>query len=237
MTSIVLLKVFESDTTLTEKAIILWSGGKDSALALYEILKSGRYEVLELLTTVTKDQDKVSIHEVRRVLLEQQANALGFPLEKTFISKCASDSEYEKELLKALKRLRDNGVSAVVFGDIFLEDIRKYREYILAKAEMKGIFPLWKRDTNELARTFINLGFKAVITSVDSRVLRKDFAGREYDEKFLSDLPPNVDRCGENGEFHTFVYNGPIFCEQVNFEKGEIVLRDNRFYSCDLLVA
>jgi len=197
---------------LTEKAIVLWSGGKDSALALYEILKSGRYEVLELLTTVTKDQDKVSIHEVRRVLLEQQANALGFPLEKTFISKGASDSEYEKELLKALKRLRDNGVSAVVFGDIFLEDIRKYREYILAKAEMKGIFPLWKRDTNELARTFINLGFKAVITSVDSRVLRKDFAGREYDEKFLSDLPPNVDRCGENGEFHTFVYNGPIFC-------------------------
>ena len=232
-----LLKVFESDTTLTEKAIILWSGGKDSALALYEILKSGRYEVLELLTTVAKDQDKVSIHEVRRVLLEQQANALGFPLEKTFISKGASDAEYEKELLKALKRHADNGVSSVVFGDIFLEDIRKYREYILAKAEMKGIFPLWKRDTDELARTFINLGFKAVITSVDSRVLRKDFAGREYDEKFLSDLPPNVDPCGENGEFHTFVYNGPIFCEQVNFEKGEIVLRENRFYSCDLLVA
>ena len=118
---------------MMEKAIVLWSGGKDSALALYEILKSGRYEVLELLTTVTKDYDKVSIHEVRRVLLEQQANALGFPLQKTFISKGASDAEYEKELMKTLKRHRDNGFFSVVFGDIFLEDIRKYRERILAK--------------------------------------------------------------------------------------------------------
>jgi uncharacterized protein (TIGR00290 family) len=222
---------------LMEKAIVLWSGGKDSALALYEILKSGRYEILELLTTVTKDYDKVSIHEVRRVLLEQQANALGFPLEKTFISKGASDAEYEKELMKALKRHRDNGFFSVVFGDIFLEDIRKYRERILAKAGMNCVFPLWKKDTKKLARTFINRGFKAVITSVDSHVLGKDFAGREYDEKFLSELPFNVDPCGENGEFHTFVYNGPIFCKKVSFKKGELTLKDKRFYSCDLLVA
>jgi uncharacterized protein (TIGR00290 family) len=220
---------------MREKAIIAWSGGKDSALALYETLKSGRYEVLELLTTVTRDYDRISIHNVRRVLLEQQANALGFPLEKTFISKGASDEEYENELLKALKRQRDNGVSSVVFGDIFLEDVRKYRERVLAEAGMNGIFPLWKKDTQALAHRFINLGFKAIITSIDSNVLAKDFVGREYDEQFLSDLPENVDPCGENGEFHSFVYNGPIFHERVLFKKGTLVLRENRFYSCDLL--
>jgi uncharacterized protein (TIGR00290 family) len=222
---------------MREKVIVAWSGGKDSALALYETLKSGRYEVLELLTTVTKDYNRISIHGVRRVLLEQQANALGFPLEKTFISKGASDEEYENELLKALKRNLDSGVSSVVFGDIFLEDVRKYREQILAKMGMNGIFPLWKRDTQALARKFINLGFKAIITSIDSNVLAKDFVGREYDEQFLSDLPENVDPCGENGEFHSFVYNGPIFHERVSFKKGERVLRENRFYYCDLLVA
>jgi len=220
---------------MREKVIVAWSGGKDSALTLYEVLNSGSYEVLELLTTVTKDYDTISIHGVRRVLLEQQAKALRIPLEEMFITKGASDAEYEGELLKTLKRHRDNGVFSVVFGDIFLEDVRKYRERILAKAGMNGIFPLWKRDTKDLARTFINLGFKAIITSIDSNVLGKDFAGREYDEKFLSDLPANVDPCGENGEFHSFVYDGPLFCERIGFKKGEIVLRDNRFYYCDLL--
>ena len=222
---------------MKEKVVMAWSGGKDSALALYEVLHSGSYEVLELLTTVTKDNSRISIHDVQRVLLEQQAQALRVPLEELFIPKGASDAEYEDKLLKALKRHRDNGVSSVVFGDLFLEDIRKYRERILEKAGMNGIFPLWKKDTRKLARTFINLGFKAVITSVDSTVLGKDFAGREYNEKFLSDLPVNVDPCGENGEFHTFVYNGPIFCEKVPFKKGALTLKDNRFYSCDLIVA
>jgi uncharacterized protein (TIGR00290 family) len=220
---------------MREKAVVAWSGGKDSALALYEALGSGRYEVHALLTTVNRDYDRISIHGVRRVLLEQQTKALGIPLEKTFISKGASDAEYEKELLKALKRQRDSGVSSVVFGDIFLEDVRKYRERILATAEMNGVFPLWKQDTQMLARRFISLGFKAVITSVDSNVLGKDFAGREYDERFLSDLPENVDLCGENGEFHSFVYDGPIFHERVSFVKGEHVLRENRFYYCDLI--
>ena len=171
-----LLKVLERDMTLTEKVIVMWSGGKDSALALYEILKSGRYEVLELLTTVTKDYDRIRIHGVRRVLVEQQANALGFPLEETFVSKGASDVEYENELLKALKRNLDSGVSSVVFGDIFLDDVRKYREQTLAKVGMNGIFPLWKRDTQALALKFINLGFKAIITSIDSNALAKSFA-------------------------------------------------------------
>jgi uncharacterized protein (TIGR00290 family) len=220
---------------MKEKAVVAWSGGKDSALALHEILESGRYEVQELLTTVTRDYDRISIHGVRSVLLEQQAKALGFPLEKTFISKGASDEEYESELLKALKRQRDTGVSSMVFGDIFLEDIRKYRERMLMKVGVNGVFPLWKKDTRALARRFIQFGFKAVIASVDSEVLAKDFVGREYDERFLSDLPGNVDPCGENGEFHSFVYDGPIFHERVSFTKGVKVLREKRFYSCDLI--
>jgi uncharacterized protein (TIGR00290 family) len=222
---------------MREKVVVAWSGGKDSALALYEIMESGRYEVVELLTTVTRDYDRISIHGVRRVLLKQQADALGIPLEITFISKGASNEEYENELLKALKRQRDGGVSSVAFGDIFLEDVRKYRGQLLTKAGMKGVFPLWKKDTQALARRFISLSFKAVITSVDSNVLGKDFAGREYDERFLSDLPANVDPCGENGEFHSFVYGGPIFHEVVSFKKGERVLRESRFYYCDLLPA
>jgi uncharacterized protein (TIGR00290 family) len=220
---------------MREKVIVAWSGGKDSALALYEVLNSDSYEVLELLTTVTKDYDRISIHGVRRVLLEQQAKALRIPLEEMFITKGASDAEYESELLKVLGRHQANGVFSVVFGDIFLEDVRKYRKRILEKVGMNGIFPLWKKDTKDLARTFINLGFKAIITSIDSNVLGKDFVGREYDEQFLSDLPANVDPCGENGEFHSFVYDGPIFRERVLFTKGEVVLRDNRFYYCDLL--
>jgi uncharacterized protein (TIGR00290 family) len=220
---------------MREKVIAAWSGGKDSALALYEVLNSGSYEVLELLTTVTKDYDRISIHGVRRVLLEQQAKALRIPLQEMFITKGASDAAYEGELLKVLERHRDNGVFSVVFGDIFLEDVRKYRWQILEKVGMNGIFPLWKKDTKDLARTFINLGFKAIITLIDSNVLGKSFAGREYDEKFLSDLPANVDPCGENGEFHSFVYDGPIFHESVSFKKGEIVLRENRFYYCDLI--
>ena len=220
---------------LREKVIVSWSGGKDSALALYEVLETGNYEVLELLTTVTKDYDRVSIHGVRRVLLEQQANALGFPLEKMLIAKGTSDTEYESILLKALNRHKTNGVFSVVFGDLFLEDVRKYREGILSKIGMKGIFPLWKRDTRQLARTFIDRGFKAVITMVDSSFLGKDFAGRTFDAQFLSDLPSNVDPCGENGEFHTFVYDGPMFRERIFFTQGEIVLRENRFYYCDLI--
>jgi uncharacterized protein (TIGR00290 family) len=220
---------------MREKVVVAWSGGKDSTLALYEILKTNRYEVLELLTTVTQDYDIISIHGVRRVLLEQQARSLRVPLEKMLIPKGVSDADYENILLKSLNRHRTNGVLSVVFGDIFLEDVRKYRESILSKVGMKGIFPLWKKDTRQLARTFIDLGFKAVITVVDSKVLNKEFVGRKYDAQFLATLPANVDPCGENGEFHSFVYDGPIFRQKIFFTKGEIVLRENRFYYCDLV--
>ena len=219
---------------MRETVIVSWSGGKDSVLALYDVTNSGNYEVLELLTTVTQDYDRVSVHGVRRVLLEQQAEALGFPLEEMLIPKGIADAEYENRMREVLVKHRANGVSTVVFGDIFLEDVRKYREQLLSKIGVKCVFPLWGRDTTKLARTFLELGFKAVLTVVDSNFLSRDFAGREYNETFLKDLPETVDPCGENGEFHTFVYDGPLFRQTVKFAKGETVLRENRFYYIDL---
>jgi uncharacterized protein (TIGR00290 family) len=220
---------------MKEKVIVSWSGGKDSALSLHEILKANSYEVLELLTTVTADYDRISTHGVRRVLLEHQARSLGFPLEVMLIPKGIADKGYEDALRRVLAKHLHRGVSTVIFGDIFLEDVRKYREQLLSKMGMKGVFPLWNRNTRELAHTFVDLGFKAVITVVDSTLLGRDFVGREFDEKFLSDLPASVDPCGENGEFHTFVYDGPIFHQTVKFTKGETVLRESRFHYRDLI--
>lgn len=219
---------------MREKVIVSWSGGKDSALALREVLNSGKFEVLELLTTVMQDYDRVSVHGVRRVLLEEQADALGFPLEEMLIPKGIADVEYENRMREVLAKHRANCVSNVVFGDIFLEDVRKYREQLLSKMGVKCVFPLWKKDTTKLAHDFIGLGFKAVIAVVDSNFLSKDFAGREYNEQFLNDLPETVDPCGENGEFHTFVYDGPIFRKPLKFTRGETVLRENRFHYFDL---
>jgi uncharacterized protein (TIGR00290 family) len=220
---------------MTEKVILSWGGGKDSALALYEIQKNDNYEVLGLLTILAEDYDRVSMHGVRRILLERQADSLGFPLEKVFISKNASIEEYESEMRQVSETYLAAGVSSVVFGDIFLEDVRKYREDNLSKIGMKGIFPNWKKDTHELAHTFIDLGFKAVITCIDSNVLDKKYVGRTFDEQFLKELPSNINPCGENGEFHSFVYDGPIFREKILCTKGKIVLRENRFYYCDLI--
>ena len=219
----------------TEKVLFTWSGGKDSAMALYELQRSKNYEVAALLTTVTEEYDRISMHGVRRILLEQQVESLGFPLEIIYIPRNSSNEEYEARMKEKLLQYKSRGVSSVVFGDIFLEDLRKYREDNLAKVGMKGIFPIWKRDTAELAHTFIGLGFKAVITCVDCNFLDQTFAGKAFNEQFLSDLPSTVDPCGENGEFHSFVYDGPIFSERVRYRKGKVVLRDNRFYFCDLL--
>lgn len=220
---------------MAEKALFSWSGGKDSAIALYEIQKSKNYEILALLTTITEDYDRVSMHGLRRSLLERQANSLGISLEKVFITKDASNEEYESKMKEALLRYKNAGVQSVVFGDIFLQDVRKYREENLSKIGMKGVFPIWRRNTTALAHTFIDLGFKAVTICIDSNVLDKRFAARDFDKQFLSELPPRVDPCGENGEFHSYVYDGPIFKENILFKKGEIVLRDNRFYYCDLI--
>ncbi len=219
---------------MSEKVILSWSGGKDSALALHELHETGNYEIAALLTTVTQDYDRISMHGVRRVLLERQAKSLGLPLEKVFISKDTSNEEYESKIREVLAKYLAAGVRCVVFGDIFLEDLRKHREDNLSKIGMEAIFPIWKRDTSELAHTFVELGFKAVITCVDSNVLDKAFIGRAFDEQFLSELPSAVDPCGENGEFHSFVYDGPRFQERILHTIGKVVLRENRFYYCDL---
>jgi uncharacterized protein (TIGR00290 family) len=218
-----------------EKALVSWSGGKDSAIALYEILKNKRIEISALLTTVTEDYDRISMHGVRRILLERQAVALGLPLEIVLIPRNASNGDYERNMGQTLEKYRQAGVATVVFGDIFLEDVRKYREDKLAPLDMRGVFPIWKRDTRELAHSFTALGFKAITTCVDTQMLDGRFVGRQIDEEFFSDLPPNVDVCGENGEFHSFVYDGPIFKERIACTVGEITLRENRFCYCDLI--
>ncbi len=220
---------------MNEKILFTWSGGKDSAMTLHEILKGAAYEISSLLTTVTEDYERVSIHGVRRALLEEQAASLGLPLEEVFIPKNTSDGEYEARMGEVLEKYRASGVSAAAFGDIFLEDLRRYRENNLSRIGMKAIFPLWKRDSAELARAFIRLGFKAVITCVDSHALDRTFAGRIFNEGFLSEIPPSVDPCGENGEFHSFVYDGPLFRKEISFTRGEVVLRENRFWYCDLI--
>ncbi len=217
-----------------EKVVFCWSGGKDSAVALYEIQKNQKYEVVSLLTTITEDYDRVSLHGVPRALVEQQAYSLGLPLEEVFIPKSCSNEEYESKMREVLARFKGDGVSAVVFGDVFLEDVRKHREDNLSKIGMKGIFPLWGRNTAELSRSFIALGFQAIIICVDSKVLGKRFLGRMLDEEFLAELPPGVDPGGENGEFHSFVIDGPIFKERIDCTPGEVVLRDS-FCFCDLL--
>lgn len=218
-----------------EKILFCWSGGKDSARALFEVRKSGNFEIAALVTTVTSGYERISMHGVRETLLEKQVEAIGLPLEKIYISPQASNDEYEQKMKEALESFREKGVRKVAFGDIFLEDLKKYREENLSRISMEGLFPIWKRDSHELAQTFIALGFKAVITCVDSHVLDKSFAGRDFDEAFLKELPPSVDPCGENGEFHSFVYGGPIFKTPVLFKKGDVIIRDKRFYFCDLI--
>jgi len=219
---------------MAEKVLLSWSGGKDSALTLYEIQKNRDWQIAGLLTTVTEGYDRISMHGVRRILLERQAQSIGLPLQKLFISNNATNEEYETKMREALMELKGYGLSSVAFGDIFLQDVRKYREDNLARLGMKGIFPLWEIDTSELAKIFIRLGFKAVVTCVDSKVLDQSFASRIIDEQFLAELPSRVDPCGENGEFHSFVFDGPIFEEPISFTIGEVVLRDSFCY-CDLL--
>ena len=215
--------------------ILSFSGGKDSSLALYYALREG-HRITYLLTTVTEGYDRISIHGVRRELLRRQARSIGVPLYEVIIPPKCTNEEYEKRMREAMEDLaKKDPDMTVIFGDIFLEDVRRYREERLMRGGWKGLFPLWGRDTGELAREFLKLGFKAVVVSVDGEVLPGDFVGREYNEDFLKDLPEGVDPCGERGEFHTFVYDGPIFSAPVNFEVGEEVLRDSRFYYVDLV--
>lgn len=219
---------------MPEDILFCWSGGKDSALALHALRAEPSLRIAGLLTTVTEEYDRISMHGVRRALLERQAESLGLPLHAVLIPPHCVNATYEARMKNALEQHLARGIRRVAFGDIFLEDLRSYREQNLARIGMEGLFPIWKRDTRELARELMRLGFRAVAVCIDPRVLDSSFAGRELDHTFFSDLPPGVDPCGENGEFHTFVYDGPNFQRPISFRIGETVQRDG-FYFCDLL--
>ena len=217
--------------------ILSWSGGKDSALALHALSQDANVEVVGLLTTMTDDYDRVSMHGVRRALLRAQAERLGLPLLEARISAGAGNEAYESAFLDALaasRKLRSD-LRHVAFGDLFLQDVRAYRERLLARTDWTPLFPIWGEDTAALARRFIADGFAARLVCVDTTQLDAAFAGRAYDAELLGDLPKACDPCGERGEFHTFVSDGPPFAEPVPYECGERVLRDGRFMYCDLV--
>lgn len=220
---------------MENRAILAWSGGKDSALALYEMTRQDSIEVVALLTTVTEGYDRISMHGVRRELLAEQAKSLGYPLEEVSLPQQCTNEMYEQRMGQALEKYHQSGIAQAAFGDLFLQDVRAYREERLSRIGMRGVFPLWGRNTSEVARQFVGLGFRAVVVCVDTQALDRAYAGRDYDQDFLKDLPPEVDPCGENGEFHTFVYAGPVLRRTIHVKRGEKVLRENRFYYCDLL--
>jgi uncharacterized protein (TIGR00290 family) len=221
---------------MPEPILFCWSGGKDSAMALHTLLRLPDVRIVALLTTVTETYDRISMHGVRRELLVQQAESIGLPLHEVPIPPQCVNPIYEARMEEALRVHYDAGVRSVAFGDIFLEDLRAYREKNLARIGMTALFPIWKRDTRELIRSFHAARFRAIAACVDPKVLDRSFAGRELDDSFFQDLPPGVDPCGENGEFHTFVFDGPIFREPISVRTGEILERDSFIY-CDLLPA
>jgi uncharacterized protein (TIGR00290 family) len=217
--------------------VMSWSGGKDSVMALHELLGADDYEVIELMATVSEEYRRVSHHGVREELLDAQAAAIGIPLHKVYLPSGegggCSNEVYEAIMNRVMDGYKTRAVNAVAFGDLFLEDLRAWREANLAKAGMRGLFPIWKRNTTEVAHEVIRLGYKAYVSCVEAHV-GPGFVGRLYDEKFLNELPSTIDPCGENGEFHSFVFDGPTFRTPVAVEVGELVTRDGRFYA-DLL--
>jgi uncharacterized protein (TIGR00290 family) len=219
---------------MPEEVLFCWSGGKDSAMALHALRLAAEVRIAALLTTVTEEYDRISMHGVRRVLLERQAESIGLPLHPVLIPPQCVNAVYEERMKAALAEHFARGMRRVAFGDIFLEDLRAYREKNLAQVGMQGLFPIWKRDTRELAHEFVRLGFRAVTVCVDPRVLDASFAGREVNSAFFAALPSGADPCGENGEFHTFVFDGPIFKSPIGCRIGEKVMRDG-FCFCDLL--
>jgi uncharacterized protein (TIGR00290 family) len=210
---------------MTQPAIFNWSGGKDSALALYKVQEAGHYRIQTLLTTVSEPYQRISMHGVRTALLDRQTASFGLPCHQLFLPETPSMDAYERLMASTMSELKNESATTAIFGDIFLEDLRRYREEKLAAAGWEAVFPLWGVPTAELMSEFLALGFRTITTCVNDRYLDQSFVGRVIDEQFLRDLPPNVDPCGENGEFHTFVFDGPNFREPVAFEKGEIVHR------------
>jgi uncharacterized protein (TIGR00290 family) len=207
-----------------QKAIFCWSGGKDSAYCLHKVLKEQLFDVQYLLTTVNDKFKRISMHGVREELLANQAESVGIPLLQVRVTEGTND-EYEKLMETVLLKVKSEGIHNVIFGDIFLEDLRIYRESNLAKVEMKGIFPLWKMDTTMLVNDFISRQFRAVICCANDGYLGEEWVGRELDKSFIEQLPAGVDPCGENGEYHTFCYDGPLFKKKINVKVGEKVYK------------
>jgi len=221
---------------MTRPIYLSWSGGKDSALALHYLRRSAEWRVTRLFTTVTDEYQRTSMHGLRRTLVRRQAAAVGLDVVEVVLPVPCSNEEYAARMAAAMEAAKAEGVAAVAFGDIFLEDVRAFREERLAAAGMEAVFPLWGRDTRELAAEFIGLGFAARLVCVDTAQLDETFVGRTYDHRLLADLPPGVDPCGERGEFHTFVWDGPIFKAPVLHSLGPVAHRDGLVYQ-DLLEA
>jgi uncharacterized protein (TIGR00290 family) len=217
-----------------KKVLLSWSSGKDSAWMLHLLRQRGECQIAGLLTTINATADRVAMHAVRRELLEQQSQAAGLPLRTIPLPWPCHNQDYERRFGEALRTARDDGIEAIAFGDLFLQDIRAYREKQLQSTGLEPLFPLWELPTLELARTMIACGLRARLTCVDTRLLPSEFAGRDFDHQLLADLPPQIDRCGERGEFHTFCYAGPMFSRPIPVETGEIVLRDG-FAFADLV--
>ena len=213
-------------SNLLKKALFNWSGGKDSAFALWKILDGKEYTVETLLTSVNQKFKRVSMHGVREELLFMQAESIGLPLDRVLIPEEPSMDDYDNLMAQKLQGFKNRGIEYSIFGDLFLEDLKKYREQRLAEIGLEAVFPIWKMDTREVVTQFIDEGFKAVVVSANAHLLDKSFAGRIIDRNFLNDLPVRVDPCGENGEFHSFVFDGPIFQKPIHFEIGETVLKE-----------
>jgi len=230
-----------------EKAIFNWSGGKDSSLSLYYLSREPKeFDIRYLVTSVNSQYNRISMHGVRQELLEQQAQSIGIPLYMLMVPEMPTMETYNELMEQTLKKFRKEGIDRSIFGDIFLEDLKKYREERLARVGFKGVFPIWKIPTKQLVREFIDLGFKAVLACVDEKVLDRSFVGRHIDDALLKDLPASVDPCGENGEYHSFVYDGPIFKNPIAFDFGDVVYRNytaaaqdpavhTGFWYCDLI--
>jgi uncharacterized protein (TIGR00290 family) len=217
--------------------LLAWSGGKDSTLALERLLGDPRWRVAGLVTTVTMGYERIAIHGVRRSILHAQVARLGLPLIEAEIPPQATNEVYEAAFAQALQtaRERDPNIADIAFGDLYLADVRAYREALLTRLGWRGVYPIWGEHTTRLAQYFVERGYRAILTCVDTQQLAAEFCGREFDTDLLDELPPSCDPCGENGEFHTCVYAGPLCPEPLSLARGERVLRDGRFQYVDLI--
>ena len=224
---------------MSRPLLVAWSGGKDSTLALERLRGDPAWRVAGLLTSVTHDYDRISIHGVRRSILHAQAAALRLPLFEAELPAQADNAAYEASFAAALAQARaaEPALDAIAFGDLFLADVRAYREALLARLGWRGVFPLWGEDTRRLAQAFVERGHRAILCCVDTDQLDGAFCGRDYDAALLADLPSGCDPCGENGEFHTCVHGGPLFAQPIDLVRGERVLRERRFAYVDLVEA